>query len=404
MRWSFRFARVFGIDLKVHVTFVLILFWGAYLFRHFGAAGMAFGALLMALLFVCVTLHELGHSVVALRFGVAVRDIVLLPIGGIASLARIPEKPYQELLIAVAGPAVNVVIAAVLGLVLLVVPGAAAVNLGPLLRGLQPPSLAAAVVFLLYMNVVLVLFNLIPAFPLDGGRIFRSILAMFLPYVRATRIAASVGQVAAIGLGLLALRSGNIVLAFIAFFIFMAAGAESADVQARRVLSTLRVGDAYNRYALTLTLDDRVSDVVDYLLTSYQPDFAVVNRGRLEGVVTREDVLRWLGQNAYDAYVTELMHPDVFRVGANQSLEDVRRQLDEAGRRLAAVFEADAYLGLVSVEDIAEALTVLSFVRKQEGAGRRAVTVPGAQPPPPPPGAAGGADSAVQGTTERFEV
>jgi Zn-dependent protease len=228
MRWSLNIGRVFGIRLEVHVTFLLFLGWVAMdqgLLA--GRPEAALQAVMLTLLvFACVVLHELGHALTARRFGVATRDIVLLPIGGVARLERMPDRPQQELLVAVAGPAVNVVIAAALVL-LLVLTG-------------HPTALAdlgdGMLELLLVVNVVMVLFNMIPAFPMDGGRVLRSLLALRLPFLQATRIAAGVGQVAAVLLGAAALFAfHNWLLAFAALFVFRAAGEERARVQARAV-------------------------------------------------------------------------------------------------------------------------------------------------------------------------
>jgi Zn-dependent protease len=366
MKWSFPIARVFGIDIKVHISFFIILVLGALQWRHFGMEGMAFGVMLMVLLFVCVTLHELGHSVVAQRLGIPVRQIVLLPIGGVAVMGRGAMRPKHELWVALAGPAVTLAIVILLGIFV-----KAWTTLHPeylLLARNEPPSFWLAVRYLLAANIVLLVFNMIPAFPLDGGRVLRAVLAMNMGQERGTRIAAAIGQVLAVGLGLWGLMSGQLMLTIIAFLIFLAAGAEVSEGQATRVLETQRVGDAYNKYALTLTLNDRLSRVVDYLLTSYQPDFAVLERGRLVGLVTREDVLKRLSTDAYDCYVTEIMRERVMRVEPEMTLEQVRQKMSDSEERVVAVYDGEMYLGLVSAEDITEAMVVLSFInRSREG-------------------------------------
>lgn len=204
MKWSFRIARVLGIDVRVHATFFLIILLGAMQWRHFGTQGMLFGSILMLLLFLCVTLHELGHSVVAQYYGIRVRQIVLLPIGGVAMLDRNPDRPLQELLIAIAGPAVNVIIAALLmGLIFWQRVGNGMDIQALLQTASAGPSLDGLLIWLLNANIVLVLFNMIPAFPMDGGRVFRALLGFFMEWGRATSIAAGIGQFLALGLGLL---------------------------------------------------------------------------------------------------------------------------------------------------------------------------------------------------------
>jgi Zn-dependent protease/predicted transcriptional regulator len=374
MKWSFSIARVSGIDIKVHATFAAILGLGAFqwgfpkgLEGEASLAGAVFGMILMILLFTCVVLHELGHSLVAQKFGLTVREIVLLPIGGIARLEKNPEKPLHELLIAAAGPLVNVALA-----ILLFFAGGLAVNLGALEgRSLfeapaGPPSLGVLWAWLFTANVALAVFNMIPAFPMDGGRVLRAALALKLGFSRATRIATSVGQAIAFAFGLFGVLTGNFLLVLIAFFVFMGAGQERAEEQARTVLTTLRVGDAYNRYALTLAPGDHVSKVVDYILTSYQPDFAVVQGSRLLGVVTRDEVLKTLATEVNDLYVAGVMKREVLTVDASEGLDDVRRLMGEKGERIVAVNRGEDFLGLVSAEDIAEALVVSSFVQLRD--------------------------------------
>jgi Zn-dependent protease/CBS domain-containing protein len=363
MRWSFKFARVAGIDLRVHITFFLIVILGASQWSRFGPAGMAFGAGLILLLFLCVTLHELGHSVVAQRFGVEVKEIILLPIGGVAMLSRIPRKPSQELFIAIAGPLVNVVIFVAIVLGLGVSTAMGRMDLNDLVRthSQAGPSVFVALKFLLNANAALVLFNMIPAFPLDGGRILRAILAMRMPHVRATQISASIGQIAAILLGMWGLMGGGILVVLVAAFIFFAAGAENREGQASTVLASHRVGDAYNRHALVLSPHDRAGRVVQYILSSYQPDFAVMNGHDILGVVTREDVIRSLAQHAGDVPVTQLMRPAAVRAQAEQTLDEVRQAMSNNQTRVAAVYDGDRYLGLVSAEDIAEAFALLKY-------------------------------------------
>lgn len=374
MKWSYSVARISGIDIRIHATFALILAYGAFRWGFpqgmEGASsfsGALFGVGLMVLLFTCVVLHELGHSLVAQKFGLTVREIVLLPIGGVARLEKNPEKPLHELLIAAAGPLVNVAIA-----VLLFFAGGLAVSLGALGgRNLfqapgGPPSLATLWGWLFVANVALAAFNMIPAFPMDGGRVLRAALAMKIGFSRATRIATGVGQAIAFAFGLLGVLSGNLFLVVIALFVFMGAGQERAEEQARTVLTTLRVGDAYNKHALTLAPGDHVSKVVDYILTSYQPDFAVLQGRSFLGVVTRDELLKTLATETADLYVAGVMRREVLAVEASQGLDEVRRLLGEKGERIAAVKQGDEFLGLISTEDIAEALVVSSFVQMRD--------------------------------------
>jgi stage IV sporulation protein FB len=221
--------------------------------------------------------------------------------------------------------------------------------------------------WLLAANISLVIFNLIPAFPLDGGRIFRALLAMGIGYPRATRIAAIVGQIAAVGLGIWGLTSGNVLLILVAVFIFLGAGQEAAaPPNGTAVLKTMRVGDAYNKHALQLQIGDRVSKVVDYILTSYQPDFAVMQGSNVLGIITRDDVLRNLAVDPSDRFVTEIMQRNLLRIDANKTLDEARQMMAESGARVAGVFDNQLFLGLVNADDIGEAFAVLTFVQRQQ--------------------------------------
>lgn len=363
MKGSLRLIRIAGIDIKLHFTFPLVLVLGGLQWvEPYGASGAAFGALLMMALFVCVALHELGHAVAARVFGIPVREIVLLPIGGLALLGRNPRRPLHELVIAAAGPAVNVVLAVILAFVL-VARGFMPTSAAEVSKALAEPSAGTALVWLLLANISLFLFNLIPAFPMDGGRILRALLAWPLGFSRATRIATVVGQVTAVGLGIYGIVSGQLMLALVAVFIFLGAGQERAAEEARGLLSDLRLGSAYNKHALVLDPADRLSRVIDYLLTSYQPDFAVVHGGRLLGVVTRSEVLKALVQGEGDVYVTGVMQRDVPRLDPRLSLAEAREHLAELGANVGAVFDGERFLGLINAEDIQEALHISAFQR-----------------------------------------
>jgi len=370
MNWSFRIAVIAGIPIRLHMTFFLILFLGAYQWgsRTGTLSGALFGVALMVLLFVCVTLHELGHSLVAKVFGIPVRQIVLLPLGGIAQITKNPEKPLHELLIAIAGPLVNVVIA----ILLLAALGFSAAPQMLTGHGLLPdemsntPSLTTLLSWLLMANVSLAIFNLIPAFPLDGGRVFRALIAMFTGYPRATRLASATGQLIAIILGIYGVLNSQFLLTLVAVFIFLGAGQETAEAEAKTVLNTLRVGDAYNKHALALVVGDRVSRAVDYILTSYQPDFAVLQGSNLIGIVTRDNVLGALATHTDDTFVTEIMVREFLKIEASKSLDETRRTMAERGTRIAAVYDGANYLGLISMEDIVEAFTVQTFVERQK--------------------------------------
>ncbi|MCB0159707.1 MAG: site-2 protease family protein, partial [Caldilineaceae bacterium] len=267
----------------MHWSFLLILVYGAFIFSQRAGSlviGALYGVLVMLLLFLCVTLHEFGHAVVARHYHIKVPSITLLPIGGVANLERMPDRPSQELAIAIAGPLVNIVIA------LLLLP-VAAFSIGGLGFGgglptprmlasnMMTPGFTNLIIYLLSTNILLVIFNLLPAFPMDGGRVLRALLAMAMPYVRATRIAVYVGRIMALIFAVVGIAGGGIFLLLIAFFVYVGGSAELENVTNRSVLRNIDVGRALRPQQMTLFTSDRLNRAVTLLMTSHQSVYAV---------------------------------------------------------------------------------------------------------------------------------
>ena len=370
MRGGWTIGRLAGIDLRLHFTFPLIVALGALQWGSaHGASGALFGALLMLALFACVALHELGHALAARHYGIPTREILLFPLGGVAFLARPARRPAEELWIALAGPAVNVVIAAALAIVIGVAPAALPGEAAGLLRASSAgPSLGTFLHWLLGANLSLVLFNLLPAFPMDGGRVLRALLAFRFGWLKGTRWAAAVGQGLAVAGGVWALLSGQILLALLAAFVYFGAGQERTHAEARHVLESLRLADAYNRHALVLAPGDRLSRVVHYLLTSYQPDFAVIDRaGVFAGVVTRERALAIAATRADDPFVLDFLETRVPRLETHLTLAEAQEALADSGTTCGAVVEQGRFLGLVSQQDLAEAIGIAAALGAERG-------------------------------------
>jgi stage IV sporulation protein FB len=346
MTWSFPIGSVGGTAIRVHVTFLLLLLWIAITYYIQGGTQAAIqGVTFVVLVFLCIVLHEFGHVLAARRYGVQTPDITLLPIGGVARLARIPEKPGQELVIALAGPAVNVVIAALLYALLGTLPTLADADLGN--PGVNMLARLASI------NVFLFLFNLIPAFPMDGGRVLRALLAYRMGYAQATQVAASIGQGVAFVFGLLGLF-GNPMLLFIALFVYLAAAAEAHSVQIRQVALGMLAADAAITRFEALSPLSRLSDAVQALARTTQHDFPVVDgAGRLRGVLTRDAMIRALTDHGPDVLVTEIMTSDIPVVQPRQSLEDAIRLLQEKGAAVVGVVDPVGRLvGLITPENI----------------------------------------------------
>ncbi len=315
MGTSVRLFRVFEIDVRVHWSFVLILVYGAFIFgggTSSPLAGALYGILVTILLFVCVTLHEFGHALVAQYFKVKVSNITLLPIGGVANLERMPDKPMQELLITLAGPLVNFALAIVLlpiSLLLLVARfGAVPSESAEFLRAIQQPGPTGLVGYLLVTNILLGLFNLLPAFPMDGGRILRALLAMTLPYVRATQIAVLVGRLFAVLMAFWGLASGNIWLLLIAFFVYVGGSGEREAVESKAVLRHYTAEQALTRAAVNLYSSEQLSRAVDLIMNSYQSDYPVLDlSSKFIGVLTRPRLIAALKQYGPEARVIDVM-------------------------------------------------------------------------------------------------
>lgn len=354
MSWSFPIGTVRGTVIRIHLTFLLLLLWIAGTgFAAGGTQAAIASTVFVCLLFLCVLLHEFGHVFAARRYGVRTPDITLLPIGGVARLERIPEKPQEELVVALAGPAVNVVIAALLFLVL----------------GGIPPMQAAAELHspgqgilerLAWVNVTLVLFNLIPAFPMDGGRVLRAFLAWRMGYVRATQRAAAVGQGVAFLLGLLGLFGGNPLLVFIALFVYLGASSEAHAVQMREVGRGIPAADAMITRFETLSPAARIEDAVALLIATTQREFPVVDGGgALRGVLTREAMIQALKEQGPEAPVLEAMTREIPLVRARQCLADAMEALQQTQAPAVGVTDAAGRLvGLVTPETVGELMMV----------------------------------------------
>src|SRR5712691_9493472 len=305
MRWSFHVVRIAGIDIKIHVTFFLLLAWiGLGYYRAGGMPAALGGVLFVVLIFLCVLLHELGHALAAARYDIKTPDITLLPIGGVARLERMPDKPSEEVVVALAGPAVNILIAIGLG-----------IGIG-LTGGLPDPQMMQQTgipltLRLFTVNIWLVLFNMIPAFPMDGGRVLRALLAMRMNYARATHIAANIGQGIAFLFFLLGLW-WNPMLLLIAVFVYFGANSEAAMAQMRSVSRDLRVSAAMVTQFQSLPLNATLNEAVEALLRTSQHEFPVTdNAGQVRGILTRDDMIAALRKSGADTPVAEVMRTDV---------------------------------------------------------------------------------------------
>src|SRR5919112_6346032 len=367
---AFKIGRVAGIDVWVHWTFFLLL--ALFAFIGYQASGNLVGAFtataMIAALFFCVLLHEFGHSFAAQHLGIEIRSITLLPIGGISNMKSLPEKPADEVKISVAGPLVNVVLASIFfGVALL---------LGPDL--LVPSDVFTAIgstgqffFYLGYLNVVLAVFNLLPAFPLDGGRIMRGLLAARLGAVRATDISSTIGQVFAAVFFLIGLLSGNLLLALVAVFIFFGASGEAQMVRQRELTRGLSVSDVMGTKTRTETVtpSHTFGQVLDSIIHGYQEDFPVVDEsGNLVGMITREEIMAAAHSPERYSSVRDLMKTNVPTISSEADLfEDALPILQQSGLRALPVTEDGELVGMLTIEDVGQA-SLLGLLPRKTGA------------------------------------
>jgi Zn-dependent protease/predicted transcriptional regulator len=352
MKWSLRLGKFLGVDVYLHFTFLLLL---AFLGYHYWStthdvrstlAGVAF---IMAL-FGCVVLHEFGHVLMARRFGIRTRDITLLPIGGLARLEKMPEKPIQELWVTLAGPAVNAVIALVLWVGLAATSGFSPVEELGLMGGSFWHRL-------LVLNLILVVFNLLPAFPMDGGRILRALLAFRLGRGRATAIAAHVGQ----GMTILFCIVGfyyNPFLIFIGIFVYLGAQAEAGMVEMQSAMAGLRVRDAMMTRYRTLTVRDTLGKAVDELLAGSQQDFPVLDNDLPVGMLRRNDLVKALSEDRHGADVTAAMCHDCETVDAAGPLKGAFETMQKRQCATIPVLASGRMIGLLTLENISEMIMI----------------------------------------------
>ncbi len=356
MGWSIRLFSVGGTAVRIHFTFFLLLAVYAALAWRAGGPEVALSTVLfIVLLFVCVVLHEFGHVFAARGYGIRTSDVTLLPIGGIASLERMPEKPAQEIVVALAGPAVNLVIAAVLIGVL-----GARFDLTEVAQ-LEQATLtmtgrvAAA-------NIMLCVFNLIPAFPMDGGRVLRALLAIRLGYTRATRVAASIGQALAFVFGLVGLLIGNPLLVLVAVFIFLAASGEAGYVQAREYTRGYLASHAMITAFETLSPASVIDEAAGLLLRTTQKEFPVVDgAGTLRGFLTHDALISALQRTGGATPVLDIMDREVPTVPENACLDNVFQRLQRSGTRVVGVVDPQGRLvGYITADNLAELIMIQS--------------------------------------------
>lgn len=357
---SLRVGSVLSIGIYVHWTFLLLLggIFAFYLLQGNTVAAALAGIALIIALFACVVLHELGHALVARRFDVPTRDITLYPIGGVARLQRIPEEPMREFWIAVAGPAVNLVIGGVLFLYLLAKGGDMSIQVLQSIRG----DFAAT---LMWMNFILVGFNLLPAFPMDGGRVLRALLARRMNYARATELAANVGQAMAILFGIFGLLAFNPILLFIAIFVYIGAQQEARQAMMRAITEGVTVRQAMMTRFRTLSPDDTLDRAVNELLAGTDQDFPVVENGRVVGVLTRKSLIKSLSEFGRQTRLADVALERCPTISENEMLDRAFTEMQTGNCSNVAVLRGADLVGLLTLQNVGELIMISSALRNE---------------------------------------
>jgi len=344
--WAVRIATVSGIPIRLHFTFILFMLWLAFISR--GTPYSTHIILLIPAIFLCVVLHELGHAITGQRFGIQTKDITLYPIGGIAALAGRP-KPTQEFWIAIAGPSVNLIISFFVGISILFFEK-------------RTPDFSVALSLerfsfwdaLFSANIVLMLFNLIPAFPMDGGRVLRALLALRMPETTATQIAGWIGQFLAIAFGIFALFIGHVLWMLIAFFVFLGAGQEMAITIGYSLVKEKRIADAMMTDFRTLSHTDTLRTAAQLLLAGSQQVFPVVFGDEILGILTREDIGRGVQAEGDGAYVSGFMQREFKRLSPSDPLEIALNHFMEGDRTPLMIFDENRLVGILTIENLSE--------------------------------------------------
>lgn len=359
MKWSWKAGTFAGIEVQIHATFFLLIGWIAlsYWVQENSLAAVIAGVGFLLALFASVVLHEYGHALTARRFGVKTRDITLYPIGGVARLERIPEDPKEELWVALAGPAVNLVIAAVLLVWLILTAG---------LEPLRSLSLTGGPFLerLMITNLALVGFNLIPAFPMDGGRVLRSVLALRLEYTYATQIAATVGQAMAFLFGFIGLFS-NPFLVFIALFVWIGAQSEARMVSMKSALQGIPINRAMLTDFQILSPDDTLGTAIDHVLAGAQKDFPVAEDGEVIGILSQANLFDGLRTRGEASLVRDMMVTKFRTADFYEMLDTAFSRLQDCECHTLPVLKEEQLVGLVTMDNVGEFIRIQSTLKRE---------------------------------------
>jgi len=361
MKNALTLGRPFGIRVAVHWTFLLIIAWIVFLNLQQGAGTqqIIYSVLFIIALFICVVIHELSHSLMARRYGIPTRSITLLPIGGLADLQKMPEEPKQEFSVSVAGPLSNIAIAIVLSVLLLITN-----NFNFSTSNLQGITGKNFFLILMFANLMLAIFNLLPAFPMDGGRIFRSLMAMYFSREKATYVAMNMGKIFAFGLAVLGIFA-NPFLIFIAIFIFIGAQKEYEQIRYKSVLSGYKVKDILMHEFTSLREEKTLQTAVSMLLDGPQQRFVIVdNENKVKGILTRNNIIQGLSKHGDDLLIRQIMNRNITTFDPYTSLEKAYQIMQKQRITMAPVVQNEKLVGIIDMDNINEFIMVRSAIKR----------------------------------------
>ena len=361
LKYSLPLGKIAGIKISVHWTFAILILWIVFAGARsgLGAEGTLWTLLFILSIFGCVVLHELGHALAARRYHIKTRDITLLPIGGLARLESMPEKPKEELVIAIAGPAVNILIAlAFFPIVYLSGKMADPVQINVI----NSDNFLYAFVS---VNIVLAVFNMIPAFPMDGGRVLRALLSFRFERHIATRIAATIGQLLAIGFVFVGFYY-NPFLIFIGFFIFLGAQAEAEYAQVKSTLKGFRVKDALMKKYTEINADEPLKTAITKLLDGQCKNFLVMENSRPVGTLSREEIIKALSAQGENVVIHNIMNKEVLFLNPETPLDQALQQMQSQKKELTPVMEHQQLIGALDLENIMEFIMVQNAMEKAQ--------------------------------------
>ncbi|MFH1856563.1 MAG: site-2 protease family protein [Candidatus Omnitrophota bacterium] len=353
MKGSIKLFTAFGIEIRIHITFLLLPLLFGFVYASHGIMTGVRAVVVIFFVFICVVMHELCHSLVAKKYGIAVKDITLLPIGGIASMQAIPDNPKQEFAISIAGPSFNLIFAAIIFFPIYLLVG----------ENIRHPGFGnwqEVLAYMFWINPILAFFNLLPAFPMDGGRVLRSVLARKMEYGHATRIAVGLGHTFSLIFGFLGIVSANIILILIAIFIYVAASQEGLQVDLRLTLRRFKVKDILPANFVSVEQETPFSKILELIFHTHQENFPVVENSKLTGLICRNDILFCMHQGCADKKAKDFMRADIKAVSPEEPLNKVYLRMQEFQVKALPVVQRGVLKGIITLEDISRVYHLLS--------------------------------------------